>query len=497
MAHYISLKDEKFTISLIGRPNVGKSTLFNTLMGKEEALVDRMPGLTRDRREGITEIFEMPVRIVDTAGFEDIESLEEPESRSLNKRMMQDMIMQTRNALIYSDLAIFILDAKSGLHPHDKALHDWIVQKKFAQQSRELAPIKDAKIENPEIIYDKPDKILKDTKVYKKELELFELQQSEAQMKRREVNFRSQFKNPLEDVNQDDIKIPKIIYVANKSESGRDIEYWKLGIDGVIPISAIHGDGMPDLYRVIKDHIPEEKIENFELRKQIRVQRHNEYKQMMLDELEELRRINIENENADKDFNPNELSNEFDYLNPNPEYNSDFDSDNEVNPLDTMNRIGHTNAIGGISTENMFKKKPIQLAVIGRPNVGKSTLVNGLLREDRVIANDLPGTTRDAISIQWIHKGRRVNLVDTAGIKINARNKDKIEQLVRDSMQKVLNHSHVAIVLIDSMSAFTTQDFAIMTEVIDQGRGLIVAANKWDIVAEKYKRKAVQWMQKQ
>lgn len=85
MAHYISLKDEKFTISLIGAPNVGKSTLYNTLMAKHEALVDRMPGLTRDRREGITQLFDVPVRIVDTAGFEDIENLDEPDARSVNK----------------------------------------------------------------------------------------------------------------------------------------------------------------------------------------------------------------------------------------------------------------------------------------------------------------------------------------------------------------------------------------------------------------------------
>jgi len=102
--HRISLRDEKFTISLVGRPNVGKSTLFNTLIGNQDALVDKMPGLTRDRREGISNMFKVPIRIVDTAGFEDIDNIEDEQERSVNKRMMHDMIIQTRNALLYSDL---------------------------------------------------------------------------------------------------------------------------------------------------------------------------------------------------------------------------------------------------------------------------------------------------------------------------------------------------------------------------------------------------------
>ena len=107
-----SLKDEIYTIAIIGRPNVGKSTLFNRLMGQQLALVDRTPGLTRDRREGITELFGMHIRLVDTAGFEQSKNIDEItlQTRSLNKAMVADMVKQTRNALIYADLALFLLD---------------------------------------------------------------------------------------------------------------------------------------------------------------------------------------------------------------------------------------------------------------------------------------------------------------------------------------------------------------------------------------------------
>jgi GTPase len=489
--HRISLKDEKFTISLIGRPNVGKSSLFNALMGKEEALVDRMPGLTRDRREGISFMFDIPIRIVDTAGFEDIENIEDSEERSVNEEMMHDMIVQTRNALLYSDLAIFMIDSRSGIHHHDIELNKWILDKKFALKEKSLA-VKKKEILKPQVIYEKPIKGLKESKDYKKELQMFELQRAELMMQKKEINFRSSFRDKYNEIAPEDIKIPKIIYVANKSENGFEgeipYEAWKLNIESPLYISAIHGDGLNDLFRLILESIPEEKKDEFERRKMLRTSRFNDYKQMMLGELKELSEINKTNtEFEEHDFSIKELSSEFDYLNPEPEYNSDFDSDNEVNPLDTMTKIGYSSSVGGISTENSMKKKPIQLAVIGRPNVGKSTLVNSMIREDRVIANDLPGTTRDSVSIQWIYRGRRINLVDTAGIDVKSRNKSKIEELVKENMEKVLNYSHIALVLIDSMDAFTVKDLTIMDQVIEEGRGLIVAANKWDIVADKYK----------
>jgi GTP-binding protein len=126
-----TLKDEVYTISIIGRPNVGKSTLFNKLVGKKIALVDKTPGLTRDRRESVIQPdgpFDVPIRIVDTAGFEGTKDLDEGKlsRRNLNRRLIEDMLKQTRNALIYSDLALFVMDTREGITFNDVALYNWL-----------------------------------------------------------------------------------------------------------------------------------------------------------------------------------------------------------------------------------------------------------------------------------------------------------------------------------------------------------------------------------
>lgn len=140
-----SLKDEIYTISIIGRPNVGKSTLFNRLMGSRVALVDRTPGLTRDRREGITELFNIPIRLVDTAGFEGTTKEHTLKSRQLNREMVNDMLVQTRNALIYSDLALFVLDSRSGITHNDVMLYRWLTQSelRLPGATKATEPIKD------------------------------------------------------------------------------------------------------------------------------------------------------------------------------------------------------------------------------------------------------------------------------------------------------------------------------------------------------------------
>ena len=186
----------------------------------------------------------------------------------------------------------------------------------------------------------------------------------------------------------------------------------------------------------------------------------------------------------------------------NPEENSDFDSDNEINPIDSINKATDINLSGEkaqkISSNNPMLKKPIQLSIIGKPNIGKSTFVNSLLKEHRVVANDMPGTTRDCVQIQWSWNGRRIILIDTAGIKPGTGlPKERIDILVNEQVDQTIAYSHVVCVMIDSMQAFTSVDMQIINKVLEEGRALIIVANKWDLIDDKYKKKAVQWMQKQ
>jgi len=181
-------------------------------------------------------------------------------------------------------------------------------------------------------------------------------------------------------------------------------------------------------------------------------------------------------------------------MNDNPEENSDFDSDNDINPIDAISQSGEyvSTARQKISSENPMKRKPIQISIVGKPNIGKSTLINSLLKEHRVVANDMAGTTRDSVQVQWVYQGRRIVLVDTAGIKPGAGlPKDEVEMMVNEQVDEAINYSHVVCVMIDSMQAFTSADMQIINKVLDEGRGVVVIANKWDKVDDKYKKKAV------
>jgi len=144
-----------------------------------------------------------------------------------------------------------------------------------------------------------------------------------------------------------------------------------------------------------------------------------------------------------------------------------------------------------------MKRRPIQFSIVGKPNTGKSTLVNTLLEEQRVIANDLEGTTRDAVRVSWIYAGRRITLVDTAGIKMGKRNDTVVDAKVQEEVHQTIKYSHVVAVMIDSMEAFTSADMSLIKMVLDEGRAVVILANKWDLVDEKYKKKAVKWMEKQ
>ncbi|MDA0781578.1 MAG: ribosome biogenesis GTPase Der [Rickettsiales bacterium] len=310
-----------FTACIIGRPNVGKSTLFNRLSGKKHALVDDRPGVTRDRREGAARIGDMEFRVIDTAG------LEEAEEDALETRMLK----QTRQAVEDSDLCLMVIDGRAGLTPDDKFFANWL------------------------------------RKIHK-----------------------------------------SIILIVNKCEGSQGEfglnESYGLGFRDIVPISAEHNEGMADLYEAIAPY------------------------------------------KAQYDYEIGELE---------------------------------------ITKEAEDGDKFIQVAIVGRPNTGKSTYLNSLYGENRVLTGPEAGITRDSISIDWQFEGKNIRLIDTAGIRRKSNVQKKLEKLsVADSL-RALRYAHVAILMIDATMPFEKQDLHIAETIANEGRAVVIALNKWDLVEDK------------
>ena len=313
-------------IAIIGRPNVGKSTLFNRLAGRKVALVHDKPGVTRDRRELSVKLRDIDLIIIDTAGYE----------FSKTDNLEYRMWLQTQKAIQDADICLFLFDAREGLHPYDEHL---------ASLVRESH---------------KP-----------------------------------------------------VILLANKCEGKVQedgiYEAYKLGLGQPIPFSAEHGLGLDDLY----DSIVE------------------------------------------------------------------FQSSSLMTHLNTK-EIQNTD---DLSQE--LSSSPIQLAIVGRPNVGKSTLVNALLNEDRMLTGDEAGVTRDAITslLQW--KGHKINIVDTAGLRRQSRISDSLEKMSAASTKHAAFMAQVVILVLDSDAVLDKQDLTIARQVLDEGRALIIAITKRDIANRK------------
>ena len=301
------------TVAIVGRPNVGKSTLFNRLVGKRVALVDDRPGVTRDRREGEANLLGLEFRLIDTAGFED----EEPQS--LPGRMRK----QTEAAVREADVALFLIDAREGLTPLDEEIGRWLR-----------------------------------------------------------------------------VETTPVVVVANKAESRAGeagvLEAFRLGLGEPIPVSAEHGAGIVDVFDALRPLLERENLE------------------------------------------------------------TDVEED-----------------------EN--KHAPLKLAIVGRPNAGKSTLVNRMLGEERMITGPEAGITRDAIRLDWDWNGRRVQLVDTAGLRKRAKIDDKLERLSAADTKRAIDHAEVVVLLLDATRGLESQDLRIASQVVEEGRALIIALNKWDV----------------
>jgi GTP-binding protein len=300
------------TVAIVGRPNVGKSTLFNRLVGKKLALVDDQPGVTRVRREGGAKLLGLEFRLFDTAGYED----EDP--HTLPGRMRA----QTQAAVRDADVALFLIDAREGVTPLDSEIARWL----RAGQT-------------------------------------------------------------------------PVVVVANKAESRAAeagiLDAYRLGLGDPVPLSAEHGEGVVDLFEALRPLVESEDVEEA--------------------------------------------------------------------------------AVGEESGA------PLKLAIVGRPNAGKSTLVNQMLGEERLITGPEAGITRDAITLDWEWQGRPVRIVDTAGLRKRAKITEKLEKLSSADARRAMEHAEVVILLLDATRGLEAQDLRIAELVIEEGRALIIAVNKWDV----------------
>ncbi len=334
-----------FTVAIIGRPNVGKSTLFNRLVGKRLAIVDDTPGVTRDRREGEGNIGDMNFRIIDTAGLETAKD-------GLESRMRE----QTERAIDEADVALFMVDARAGVTPLDEHFAQFLRKQKTS-----------------------------------------------------------------------------VILVANKCEGRAGepgmMECYALGLGEPLPLSAEHGEGIAELYDAL---LPFEKDDQ------------------PIVPVEEDSEIVDEANQESPDTEGEDL----------PE---DIDEDAEI------------------------LSRPLQLAIVGRPNVGKSTLVNRLLGEDRMLTGPEAGITRDAIASDWTWKDRAVKLVDTAGLRRKAKVQEKVESLSASDTIRTIQFAQVVVLLIEAELGLEKQDLTIARHVIDEGRALVIAVNKWDAVEDRAK----------
>jgi GTP-binding protein len=309
-----------FTLAIVGRPNVGKSTLYNRLTGTKFALVDDQPGVTRDRRYGEASIGPLQFRIIDTAGME-----QNRDSTALESRMLE----MTKAGIQEADVALMLVDGLAGITPEDEHFARWL---------------------------------------------------------------RKQGK--------------PVVLVINKAEGKKASptfnEAYRLGLGEPVGISAAHGEGMADLYEAL---VPFEGAES-------RVQ------------------------SAEAE----------DHRTPHP------------------------------------APSTLHLAIIGRPNAGKSTLMNALLKQERVLTGPEAGLTRDAIAVDWQWQGKPLKLVDTAGLRRQSKRTGKLEQMAATDSNRAIQYAHVAVLLLDATSPLDKQDLTLAQHVIEEGRALIIAVNKWDLV---------------
>lgn len=307
------------TVAIVGRPNVGKSALFNRLVGKRLALVEKTPGVTRDRREGDARLADLEFRVIDTPG------LEQAGEATLKARLRD----QALRAVEDSDLTLFVVDGRAGVTPLDEHFAQWL---------------------------------------------------------RKAV-------------------VPMVV-VVNKCEgeaaAGGILEAFGLGLGEPVAVSALHGDGMAELYQALAPH------------------------------------VNLEG-------------------------------------------LNETAGAG----DEADATQPIGLAIVGRPNVGKSTLINRLVGEERMVTGPEPGMTRESIAVAWSHRGRPLRLIDTAGLRRRTRVTATLEKLSTGETLRTIRLAQCVVLMMDATQILERQDLTIAKLVVEEGRSLVIALNKWDLVEDR------------
>lgn len=330
-------------VAIVGRPNVGKSTLFNRLVGRRQALVADTPGVTRDRKEGLAVVRGRQIRLIDTAG------LEEAAPDTLFGRMRSS----SEGAMVNAALVLFCVDARAGITPSDEHFAQWV-----RRQGR------------------------------------------------------------------------PVLLVATKAEgragAAAAMEAYSLGLGEPVAISAEHGEGLADLMFEIVDHLP-----------------------------------------------------------PEPALEKDDESEDEW----------AEDPEAGLDGEEIIEtrpKGPMRLAIVGRPNAGKSTLMNALLGEERMITGPEPGLTRDSVAVTLYDEGDEFEVVDTAGLRRKARIDEALEKMSVSASIEALKMAEVAVLVLDATLGVHEQDLQIARLIEREGRACVLALNKWDMVEDRIgTRKAI------
>ncbi|MGB5109756.1 MAG: ribosome biogenesis GTPase Der [Formosimonas sp.] len=341
----------KPVIALVGRPNVGKSTLFNRLTRSRDAIVADFPGLTRDRHYGQGRMGERPFLVIDTGGFEPV----------AKDGIYHEMAKQTRQAVVEADIIIFIVDGRAGMNSHDQTIAD---------------------------------------------------------------DLRKTGRT--------------VILAVNKAEGMRHAnvtaDFYALGLGDPVVISSAHGDGVRELLEYALDTVLEPARED-----------------EWLD--------GVHDDDNDPFAKLDRLA-------------RDAEIEKILKSKETIKVVPQTERVD----------RPIKIAVVGRPNVGKSTLINTLIGEDRVIAFDMPGTTRDAIEIEFERQGRQYVLIDTAGLRKRGKVFEAIEKFSVVKTLQAISDANVVILMLDAAQDISEQDAHIAGFILESGRALVVAVNKWDAV---------------